>query len=173
MTTNLCFRWVKILCVKAIGIMALLVTFGNCTDYFSNYHFVEHVLKMDTIFPDSTLHYRSIQQPWLWHTSYIFIIVLEAIMGITCMLGTWQMWINRNQSAAAFHAAKKWAVIGIGIGIFIWFMLFEVFGGEWFAMWQSSIWNGLSAAERITGFLMLSLLLLYMKEEELPPLPVN
>ncbi len=168
MNTNLCFRWVKVLCVKAIAIMALLITFNNCTDYFSNYLFVQHVLQMDTIFPGSSLHYRSIQQPWLWHTGYILIIVLEGIMGITCMMGAWQMWVSRNQSAAIFHAAKKWAIAGIGIGIFIWFLFFEVLGGEWFVMWQSSTWNGLSAAERITGFLMLSLILLYLKEEDLP-----
>ena len=44
---------------------------------------------------------------------------------------------------------------------------FEVIGGEWFAMWQSSQWNGLGSAERIVSFLVLSLILLHMKEEEL------
>jgi predicted small integral membrane protein len=39
-------------------------------------------------------------------------------------------------------------------------------GGEWFAMWQSRIWNGLASAERIVSFLVLILILLHLKEEE-------
>ncbi|WP_431217193.1 DUF2165 family protein [Puia sp. P3] len=42
---------------------------------------------------------------------------------------------------------------------------FEVIGGEWFAMWQSSAWNGLAAAERILDFLVLTLILLQFREE--------
>jgi predicted small integral membrane protein len=52
------------------------------------------------------------------------------------------------------------------LGITIWFLGFEVIGGEWFAMWQSQIWNGLGAAERIASFLVLILILLHFKEEE-------
>ena len=167
MNTNLTFRWIKILCVIAVALMALLITFNNCTDYISNYLFVQHVLKMDTIFPDSSLHYRSIDQPWLWHASYIFIIASEAAMALCCLAGAWQLWKKRNASSTEFHAAKKWAVAGLGIGILIWFLGFEVIGGEWFAMWQSNSWNGLTSAERIAGFLMLTLLLLHTKEAEL------
>jgi len=40
-----------------------------------------------------------------------------------------------------------------------------VIGGEWFAMWQSNTWNGLASAERILSFLVLTLILLHLKEE--------
>jgi predicted small integral membrane protein len=58
-------------------------------------------------------------------------------------------------------------VAGIITGLVIWFTGFEVIGGEWFAMWQSSIWNGLTSAERIVSFLAFTLILLHFKEEEL------
>jgi predicted small integral membrane protein len=47
----------------------------------------------------------------------------------------------------------------------LWFLGFEVVGGEWFAMWQSATWNGLAAAERILSFLVLTLILLHFKDE--------
>ena len=165
--TNYLFRVTKLLAVAAIGLLALLIVIGNTTDYYSNYYFVEHVMKMDTIFPNSQIHYRSIQQPVLFHIGYILIIFLEAAMALFCIKGAWSLYKNLNQTSVAFHAAKKWAVAGIAIGILIWFAGFEVIGGEWFGMWQSSQWNGLSSADRILSFLVLTLLLLHLPEPEL------
>lgn len=165
-TTHSLFRIVKILCVAAIGFMGLLIVIGNTTDYYSNYYFVEHVMKMDTIFPESQIHYRSVQQPWAYHAGYILLIALEALMSCCCIRGAWQMKLNIRQSPAVFHQSKKWAVAGIGTGILIWFAGFEVIGGEWFGMWQSSRYNGLGAADRILIFLTLTLILLHLKEDE-------
>ena len=75
------------------------------------------------------------------------------------------MFKNLKNDASAFHASKNWAIAGIIIGILIWFLGFEVIGGEWFSMWQSATWNGLAAAERVVGFLILVLILLHLKEE--------
>jgi predicted small integral membrane protein len=155
----------KTIAVAAIGLLSLLIVIGNTTDYYTNYHFVEHVMKMDTIFPDSNVHYRSINNPFLFHAGYIFIILTEALMSFCCIKGTWLLIKNRNSDAAAFHASKNWAVAGIIIGIIIWFLGFEVVGGEWFAMWQSSTWNGLGSAERIVSFLVLVLILLHFEEK--------
>jgi predicted small integral membrane protein len=164
-STSFLFRLAKIVSVAAIGLFALLVVIGNTTDYYSNYFFVEHVLKMDTTFPGSHLHYRSINNPILFHAGYIMIILLEGFMVFCCIKGSWSMIRNIKNDGAVFHASKNWAVAGIIIGILIWFVGFEVIGGEWFAMWQSATWNGLAAAERVLGFLVLVLLLLHFKDE--------
>lgn len=50
--------------VAAIGIMTALIVIGNTTDYYTNYFFVEHVMKMDSVFPESRIHYRSISNPF-------------------------------------------------------------------------------------------------------------
>ncbi|CAN5193608.1 DUF2165 family protein [soil metagenome] len=160
------FRLAKTIAVAAIGLMALLVVFGNTTDYFTNYRFVEHVMKMDTIFPGSHVYYRHINNPFLFHSGYILLIIAEAVMAFCCIKGSWHLVKNVRSDAAVFHASKNWAVAGIITGIVIWFFGFEVVGGEWFAMWQSSVWNGLGAAERIVSFLVLVLILLHLKEEE-------
>jgi predicted small integral membrane protein len=165
--TPLLFRIAKFIAVAAIALMALLIVIGNTTDYFTNYVFVEHVLKMDTIFPGSHILYRSIHSTFIFHAAYIFIITMEAAMAFCCIKGSWLLLKNLKNNVAQFHASKNWAIAGITIGIAIWFLVFEVIGGEWFAMWQSNIWNGLGSAERIVSFLVLVLILLHLKEEEL------
>jgi predicted small integral membrane protein len=156
----------KTISVASIALMSLLVVFGNVTDYFTNFLIVEHVLRMDTTFPESHIHYRSINSTFLFHVGYILIIVMEAMMAFCCIKGTWLLFKNLQSDAALFHASKNWAVAGIIIGIVIWFLGFEVVGGEWFAMWQSRTWNGLASAERIVSFLVLILILMHLKEEE-------
>ncbi|MGN6396816.1 MAG: DUF2165 family protein [Mucilaginibacter sp.] len=160
------FRLAKVISVAAIGLMALLIVIGNTTDYFTNYLFVEHVLKMDTIFPGSALRYRNIDSIYIFHAAYILIILMEAAMAFCCLKGSWLLARNLKSNASVFHSKKNWAVAGLIVGIVIWFLGFEVVGGEWFAMWQSKIWNGLAAAERIVSFLVLVLILLHLKEED-------
>lgn len=164
-STAFLLRIVKVITVAAIGLMALLVVFGNITDYYSNFHFVAHVLKMDTTFPSGNIHYRSIGNTALYHIFYVVIILLETAMAFCCINGAWLLLINLKNDAAQFHAAKNWAIAGIIIGIIIWFAGFEVIGGEWFAMWQSNTWNGLASAERILNVLAFALILLHLKDE--------
>ncbi len=164
-STSLLFRIAKTIAVAAIGLLSFLIVINNTTDYFTNYVFVEHVMKMDTTFPSSQVHYRSLGSPFIYHAGYCFIILMEAVMASCCLRGAWQMLKNIKSNAIAFHASKNWAVAGITIGIVIWFLGFEVVGGEWFAMWQSTTWNGLAAAERIVSFLVLTLILLHFKDE--------
>jgi predicted small integral membrane protein len=159
------FRIAKTVAVAAIALMTLLVVIGNITDYFTNYNFVEHVMKMDTIFPGSHLYYRHVENPFLFHAGYIVLIAMEALMAFCGVKGSWLLFKNLKSDASVFHASKNWAVASIIIGIIIWFLGFEVVGGEWFAMWQSTSWNGLGAAERIVSFLVLVLILLHLKEE--------
>ena len=83
-STAFLFRLVKAISVTGIGIMVTIIVFGNVTDYYTNYHFVEHVLKMDTTFNDSDLHYRSMNSAFTFNASYILIILMEACMAFCC-----------------------------------------------------------------------------------------
>jgi predicted small integral membrane protein len=163
--TSLLFRLAKAVSVATIGLMVILIVLGNTTDYYTNFFFVAHVMKMDSTFPESHVHYRSINNAVLFHTAYIFIIAIEAIMAFCCLKGSWLLFKYLKADTLKFNAAKNWSVAGILIGIIIWFLGFEVIGGEWFAMWQSTTWNGLPAAERILSFLVLTLILLHIKDE--------
>ena len=60
------------ICVLSLGLglLHLIISFGNLTDYGTNFAFVQHVLSMDTIFPDSHVQYRAIHLPWMHHLFY-------------------------------------------------------------------------------------------------------
>ena len=163
--TSFLLRLAKTILVSGIALLGLLIVVNNITDYYTNYFFVAHVLKMDTVFPDSNVQYRSLHDSFLFHAGYIVIILMEFIMAFCCLKGGWQMIRQIKASAQTFHAAKNWAVAGIIVGILVWFIGFQVIGGEWFAMWQSPTWNGLEAAERMLNVLILVLILLHFKDQ--------
>jgi hypothetical protein len=75
-------RLAKIVMVAGLAAYALLVAFGNITDYESNFAFIEHVMSMDTTFPGNRLMYRAITSPLLHNLAYCAIIAGEALTGI-------------------------------------------------------------------------------------------
>jgi len=144
----LAVRLLKIAMVASLSVFALLVTFNNLTDYDSNYQFVRHTLSMDTTFPGNALMWRAVTNPVLWTAGYWAIILTEAATGIVLAIGAWRMLAAVRGDGARFNASKQCAMIGAGLGFLLWFGGFLVVGGEWFAMWQSKVWNGQEAAFR-------------------------
>jgi predicted small integral membrane protein len=51
----------------------------------------------------------------------------------------------------------------------IWFLGFMVIGGEWFAMWQSTTWNGQQSAFRFDATALVVLLFVNQADVELSP----
>lgn len=158
-------RLTKSALVGFFGLYVLVVAFGNVTDYNSNFMFVQHVLSMDTTFDGNKLMYRAITSPTIHHVGYILIIITEWFIALACIIGSIQMVRNLKASSEIFQSAKKWGIIGLLCGVALWFFGFQVVGGEWFAMWQSEVWNGLTSAFRITTYITGVLIILMMKEE--------
>jgi predicted small integral membrane protein len=147
-------RLTKIAMSASLTLFALLVAFGNITDYGANFAFVQHVLSMDTTFPDNTLRWRAITSPPLWHAAYWLIILGEALTGAAYAIGTVALVRGLRGSGAVFNRAKRFVYIATGLGFLVWFLGFMVIGGEWFAMWQSNTWNGQEAAFRFYAALL-------------------
>jgi predicted small integral membrane protein len=160
-------RYCKIVLVTLIGLFSLLVGADNIIDYGTNYAFVQHVMSMDTVFPNSTLTWRAITSPALHQVAYALIIAAELLTGALCLFGAWRVWEARAGTALEFNAAKGIAVAGLTAGFALWFFGFMTVGGEWFQMWQSATWNGQEAAFRFIGCIGLVLLFLAQKDEEL------
>jgi predicted small integral membrane protein len=140
------------------------VTFNNITDYNSNYQFVQHVLSMDTTFPENVAMYRSITSPALWTIGYWGIIAGEALTGLLLLIGALRMWAARDAAPQAFDAAKDFVIAGATMGFLVWFVGFMIVGGEWFLMWQSDIWNGQDAAFRF--YLSMLAVLIFVNQPE-------
>jgi len=160
-------RMTKALLVFMVGVFALLVGIDNIIDYDTNFTFVQHVMSMDTTFPNSALRWRAITNPTLHDVGYAFIIALELVTGILCFWGARRLWSARRAPAAYFNASKDLAVAGLICGFALWFLGFMVIGGEWFQMWQSQTWNGQQAAFRIVLCIGVILIFLNQKDDEL------
>ncbi|MEM8588611.1 MAG: DUF2165 domain-containing protein [Pseudomonadota bacterium] len=139
-------RLSKIVMTGGLALFAFLVTLGNITDPGSNWAFVQHVLAMDTVFPDSTLTWRAITDPTVQLAAYVAIILAEALTCFAFAAATWAMAAKFRASKAEFQRAKSLTAVGVLLGFGLWFIGFMAIGGEWFAMWQSSVWNGQTKA---------------------------
>jgi predicted small integral membrane protein len=152
--------------VAAIALWISLVAFGNITDYGTNLVFVNHVLSMDTVFPETTIKYRAITSPALHHAAYLLIIAAETAAAILCWIGAFRMLAAIRSGAAAFNHAKGWAVIGLTAGSLIWLVGFMAVGGEWFGMWMSAQWNGVESAFRFSALILAVLIYVTIPEFE-------
>jgi predicted small integral membrane protein len=160
-------RLSKIGLTATIALWLALVAFGNLTDYGSNLVFVQHVLAMDSIFPDAAIHYRAIHAPLLQHAAYVLIIATETLAAVLCGLGAWRLWRARRAPAALFRRSARVAVAGLTLGLLLWLGGFMAIGGEWFGMWMSTQWNGLASAFRFVVVLLLALVYLGQRDDEL------
>jgi predicted small integral membrane protein len=160
-------RLVKTAMVASTALFALVVTYNNLVDYGSNYTFVRHTLSMDTTFPDNALKGRAIESPAFWTAAYWLIILTEGAIGVLLALGTARLAFALRERASAFNAAKRIAILGLGLGFLLWFTGFMVVGGEWFTMWQSRLWNGQEPAFRFYATLLLVLIFLNQRDGEL------
>jgi predicted small integral membrane protein len=158
-------RTLKAAMVGAIGAWAFLIALGNVIDYDSNWHFVQHVLSMDTVFADNPLRYRAVTNPALQTLGYGLIIATEWVMSALCLVGAWRLFAARNDHAR-FVTAKTLAAAGLVLVFLLYFVGFVAIGGEWFCSWQSEVWNGQTKAVSFLTCAMFVLVVVLMHEED-------
>ena len=124
---------VKAILVICIASFFSVVAFGNITDFGTNALYVKHVLSMDTTFKSPHLMWRAIDNPSVWHAAYLLIIFTELLAAVLCWLGAVQLLRTKDKTLAMY---------GLSVGLVLYLFGFMIIGGEWFAMWQSQIWNG-------------------------------
>ncbi|MBP6057989.1 MAG: DUF2165 domain-containing protein [Nitrosomonas sp.] len=161
-------RLSKVILVWSVALFASLVVFNNLTDYDSNFTIIQHVLTMDTTFPDNQGLWRAIESPVIHHMIYGFIIVTEIVIAGLCGWGGWRLY-QHIKHPAAFNQAKKLAILGLTLGFILWFTGFMTIGGEWFLMWQSEVANGQQAAFRLVMIISIVLVYLIQTDEESHP----
>ncbi|MGE8145615.1 DUF2165 domain-containing protein [Pseudomonas frederiksbergensis] len=165
LTTNRLTRYSKITLMAYLSFFGLLVMYSNIIDYSSNYEYVGHILSMDTTRENLNINYRAITSPMLHHRVYWFIITLEVIYTVCCLIGTYQLFKHRHASIDVFHEAKKLSIIGLLIAIFVYYVCMQVIGVEWFNMDESQVWNAKDWARHIVDFIVPLLIFLSLKIE--------
>lgn len=162
-------RVAKMLLVFGVALFYAFVVFNNTTDYDSNYQLVRHVMMMDSTFPGNQGMWRAINMPALHTAFYVAIITWEVLTTILCCVGGVKLAGALRDTAAAFHAAKRVAIVGLTLGLLEWLVAFLSVGGEWFLMWQSKNWNGQDAAFRMFTAMGIVLLFLVQPDAEEQP----
>jgi predicted small integral membrane protein len=157
-------RLLKAVMVLSIGLWALLIGCDNVLDYRSNWQFVQHVLSMDTVFKDNPLRYRAITDATLQTVAYGLIILVQLTAGTTCCAGAVQLAQGRCVPHA-YGAARTLSAAGLVLVFLLYFVGFVAVGGEWFGMWQSSIWNGQAKAVMFITCDMFVLVVLLQPEQ--------
>ena len=160
-------RIAKITMIAALAAYALIVAYDNIVDYGSNYEFVSHVLSMDTTFEGNQLKHRAISNETMWRAAYVMIIAVEGLTGLLLGLGALALVRRLRAPADIFNKAKVWSVAGLVVGFGLWFGGFLVIAGEYFAMWQSKVWNGQEAAFRITAVILGVLIYVSLPDDDL------
>ncbi|RSS41916.1 DUF2165 domain-containing protein [Streptomyces sp. WAC08241] len=143
-----------------VALCMTLVAFGNITDFGTNQQFVRHVLSMDTTFEDPDLMWRAVESPALQNAAYVAIIAWEALAALVLLAATW-LWIT-GLRRGAYERARAASTVGLVMVLLLFGMGFLAIGGEWFAMWQSSDWNGLDAATRNVALAAFTLLVVHL-----------
>jgi predicted small integral membrane protein len=157
-------RLAKISLVAAVALLFTVVVFNNLTDYNSNFGFIQHVMSMDTTYPNNRGLWRAITSPVLHHVFYVIIICWEAISATLCWAGAIKCWRSRHGRAAEFNQAKDLAVGALTLIVLLFMVVFLSIGGEWFLMWQSQTWNGQPAAFGMISSIGLILLFLSLPD---------
>ena len=143
-------RLLQALTLFLAGLFALFVFLGNLMDYDSNFQFVKHVLSMDTTFEGNALMWRAIDSPVIHTIAYIGIIIAEAAFAGLAIFGGIKLFLLRDATVARYNSARGWGYAAYALSFLIWFVGFVIIGSEWFAMWQSSSWNGKDTAMGIS-----------------------
>jgi len=158
-------RLIKILFGACIGLYMLIVCFNNITDYNSNFKFVSMVSGMGDVFSKGKTGWRSITNETLHHIMYLFIIAWELTIAILTITGIFKMIQKLKSGTVEFNQSKRLLIIGLSLGVILWFGMFITIGGEWFLMWQSRNWNGQNTAFLLSICFLLFLIHLSQRDD--------
>ena len=157
-------RLCKVAIVATVAVFFTLVAFDNITDYDSNWLFVHHVLSMDTTFPASSLRWRAITSPALQTAGYWLIIAVQVVTAVLLWAGAFRL--LKAARGPEFARAKNLAVAGLTLGFLLYAVGFVDVGGEWFAMWQSPVWNGQQKAFDFIAMAGIALIVILLPDLE-------
>jgi predicted small integral membrane protein len=146
---------------SVLALYMLLVVIGNVTDFGTNREFVQHVLAMDTTFHDRHVTWRAITNAALQDAVYVCVIIWEALTAAVLGYAVTQ-WLVAFRRGTGFEPARRFTTLGLLMIVALFAGGFIAIGGEWFAMWQSTQWNGLQPALQNTILAAFALVLVQL-----------
>jgi predicted small integral membrane protein len=161
-------RLLKVALSALIALLCLMYAVQNLVNLDAAFGAVGYVLGMSdhAVYPAS--FGPAVTHPTLVGAALTMIVALEFGAGLLAAWGGIDLWRARRAKATVFDAAKTRALLGCGVGLFVWLGLFSVVGGAYFQMWQTQIGAGsLNNAFQYIGMCGLALIFINMPEREL------
>jgi predicted small integral membrane protein len=158
-------RHLKIMFVLVTSLMALVYVTQNVANADAAHQSIMYVMSGadHEAYPDS--FGPTFSNPMFGWVAVAIIFSLEYATGLVLMKGAWDMWQARSVDAVAFRESMKWAQIGCGFGVFVWFGLFGVIGAAFFQMWQTAIGDA-SMDGAFQLFISCAITLLFLNQSE-------
>lgn len=143
-------RWMKIVLAAFVAAFCLLYALQNVVNLQPAYGYVAAMVGMEghTAYPDHIG--PAVRAPFLIWAMLWSIIAVELAAGVLAAKGSWDLFRARRGSAEQFQSAKRYAVLGAGLGVILWFGIFGAIGGAYFQMWQTEL--GAPALQEATRF---------------------
>jgi len=135
-------RLLKIILVMFVGLQGCLYVAGNLANWDSGLSAVGYVLGMEGHEVYGNHIFPPITNPVLVTIAFLSIISGEFLVGALSLTGAWHLWRERRSDAESFNSAQKFAILGAGMAMVVWFGGFVVIGGALFQMWQTQVGTG-------------------------------
>jgi predicted small integral membrane protein len=159
-------RDLKAIFSALLGLMALFYLLQNLINLDQAYASLDYVMSQadHAAYPGNLL--PALGPPWTRAAAWL-VFAGEFVTAFLALLGAWKMARARRLDADEFAAAKKWAKLGAGMAIIVWFGFFHVFGAAGYQMWQTEIGAGsFQGAFYYAAFGFFVLLYLGQREDE-------
>jgi predicted small integral membrane protein len=130
-------RYLKIVFAVVIALLCLVYAGQNIANLEAAYQSFAYVMSNadHALYPSSFV--PSITSPLLIWAALVLVVGCEFLAGLLAAKGALDMWSARNTEGGVFNTAKKFALLGSGLGIVVWLGFFGVIGGAVFQMWQT------------------------------------
>jgi len=149
-------RTTKIALVLAVALWGMVGAFHNFMDWNGTLGAVGAATSMST-FEGGADAWQATSNPLLIWLGALFIVLSKIVAAIMCLIGAAAMWQARQDAPETFAAAKRFALSGCGIAVFMLFTGFVVIAESWYELWRSEAMRGpvLASAFRYGGMIML------------------
>lgn len=132
-------RWLKIVLVVLVGLQGLFYFISNAFNWSSAKIAVGTILgQVESPFYANTI-VPPVTSPLLVTIALLGIMTAELLVGLIAFKGAYDMKRSIAAPGAEFNASKKFAILGCGLALIVWFGIFQVFGAALFQMWQSEM----------------------------------
>ena len=159
-------RQIKILLALSVALWGLLGGLGNLSNYSDGIQSVESVLSKETL-PESALPDGPTNPNRVLVTlGFSFIWALKLIGGALCLLGAIRMWKLRESDVGDFADAKRWAVTGCGVLLFMLFFGFSLVAVGPFKLYLSPLVTAVELAALFAAQIGVVMIFLNQRETD-------